>query len=76
MPTYEWINKESGEITTNFMSIKDLDKYKEEHPELERYLGNQHNGTVYGKPTQSEGCKNVSQKIQKDHPAANLSRFT
>tara|TARA_B100002019_G_scaffold288635_1_gene302623 strand:+ start:8776 stop:9006 length:231 start_codon:yes stop_codon:yes gene_type:complete len=76
MPTYEWINKETGEITTNFMKIADLDKYKEEHPELERYLGNQTNGTIYGKPKQSEGFKNVMQKIQKNHPAANLSRFT
>ena len=76
MPTYDFINKESGEITTEFMSINDLDKYKEDHPELERYFGNQLNGTVYGKPQQSDGFKSVMQKIQKAHPGANLSRFT
>ena len=30
MPTYEWINKETGEITSNYMAISALDKYKEE----------------------------------------------
>ncbi|UNH61197.1 hypothetical protein SSZBM1_80 [Synechococcus phage S-SZBM1] len=76
MPTYDFINKETGEIITEVMSIKDLDKYKQEHPELERYFGNQINGTVYGTPKQSEGFKSVMQKIQKAHPGANLSRYT
>lgn len=76
MPTYDFINKETGEITTEFMSIHDLDKYKEDHPELERYFGNQNVATVYGKPKQSDGFKSVMQKIQKAHPGANLSRFT
>ena len=73
MPTYEWINKETGEITSNYMSIAALDKYKEEHPELERYFGNQNVATVYGKPKQSDGFKQVMQKIQSAHPGANLT---
>lgn len=76
MPTYEFINKETGEIVSEYMSISQLDKYKEEHPELERYFGNQNVATVYGKPVQSDGFKSVMQKIQKAHPGANLSRFT
>lgn len=76
MPTYDFRNKETGEIITEVMSIHDLDKYKDEHPELERYFGNQINGTTYGKPKQSEGFKSVMQKIQKAHPGANLSRYT
>jgi|TARA_B100000035_G_scaffold313497_1_gene327346 hypothetical protein len=76
MPTYEWINKETGEVTSNYMAISALDKYKEEHPELERYFGNQNINTVYGKPKQADGFKQVMQKIQSAHPAANLSRFT
>ena len=76
MPTYDFINKETGEITEVVLSIQDLDKYKEEHPELERYFGNQTTSAVYGKPKQSDGFKSVMQKIQKAHPGANLSRFT
>jgi hypothetical protein len=76
MPTYDLKNKETGEIVTNMMKIADLDKYKEEHPELERYFGNQAPATMYGKPKQTEGFKEVMQKMQAAHPKANLSRFT
>jgi hypothetical protein len=76
MPTYEFRDKATGEIIEVRMSIHDLDKYKDEHPELERYLGNQSNGTVYGKPKQSDGFKDVMSKIQSAHPGANLSRYT
>ena len=41
MPTYDFKNRDTGEIVTVVMPMKDLDKYKEEHPELERYFGNQ-----------------------------------
>ena len=57
MPTYDWKNKETGEIITNMMKIADLDKYKEDHPELERYFGDQSPNTIYGKPKQTEGFK-------------------
>ncbi len=75
MPTYDFRNKETGEITTEVMSIHDLDKYKEEHPELERYFGNQNVTATYGKPVASEGFKEVMSKVQRAHPGANLSRF-
>ena len=76
MPTYEFKNRDTGEIVEVRMSISDLDKYKEEHPELERYFGNQNVATVYGKPKQSDGFKDVMSKIQSAHPGANLSRYT
>ncbi len=76
MPTYDFRNKETGEITTEVMSIKDLDKYKEDHPELERYFGNQTVASTFGNPKQSDGFREVMSKVQKAHPGANLSRFT
>jgi hypothetical protein len=77
MPTYDFRNKETGEIIENVvMSIHDLDKYKEEHPELERYFGNQSVVATYGQPVASEGFKEVMSKVQRAHPGANLSRFT
>jgi|TARA_B100001996_G_C18580847_1_gene562176 hypothetical protein len=76
MPNYDFKNTETGEITEVFMSIHDLDKYKEDHPEMERYFGNQVPKTMYGKPKQSDGFKDVMSKIQSAHPRANLSRFT
>jgi hypothetical protein len=35
MPTYEFANKETGEITEIRLKIAELQQYKEDHPELE-----------------------------------------
>lgn len=37
MPTYQFLNKDTGETFDIFMSIHDLDKYKEDNPHLEQY---------------------------------------
>ena len=37
MPTYEFRDKETGEITEERMSFTVLDKYKEYNPHLEQY---------------------------------------
>jgi len=76
MPTYDFINKETGEIIELVMSMNDLDKYKAEHPEMERYFGNQGTSAIYGKPKMDDGFKEVMSKVQQQHPRANLSRFT
>ena len=38
MPTYDFINKKTGEITELTMSMTVLDKYKEDNPDMERYF--------------------------------------
>ena len=76
MPTYDFINKKTGEIIELTMSMNALDKYKEDNPDMERYFGNQIPRTIYGQPKQSDGFKEVMSKVQNAHPTANLSRFT
>ena len=76
MPTYDFINKKTGEITELTMSMTALDKYKEDNQDMERYFGNQATSAVYGNPKQSDGFKEVMSKVQNAHPTANLSRFT
>jgi hypothetical protein len=76
MPTYDFINTETGEVTEHRMSMTKLDEFKEEHPELERYFGNQATSATYGQPKQSDGFKEAMSKVQEAHPLANLSRFT
>ena len=76
MPTYDFQNKETKEIIEVHMPICELDKYKEEHPELDRYFGNQNVAATYGVPKQADGFKEVMSKVQRAHPGANLSRFT
>ena len=61
MPSYDFKNKETGEIIELKMSMAELDKYKDEHPEMERYFGNQAPATMYGKPKQSDGLKETYQ---------------
>ena len=76
MPTYDFINKKTGEIVELTMSMTMLDKYKEDNPDMERYFGNQQTSAVYGKPKMDDGFKEVMSKVQSHHPRANLSRFT
>ena len=52
MPSYDFKNKKTGEIIEARMSMNDLDKYKEDNPDMERYFGNQAPATMYGKPKQ------------------------
>lgn len=36
MPSYDFKNKETGEVSEFTMSYKDLEKFGQEHPELEQ----------------------------------------
>lgn len=36
MPSYDFRNKETGEVTEFKMKISELDQFVEDHPELER----------------------------------------
>lgn len=38
MPVYPFKNLETGEIEEHVMSYKDLDKFKEDNPQLSRYF--------------------------------------
>jgi hypothetical protein len=42
MPTYSFRNKNTGEEFDAFMSIAELEKYLEDHPELEKLLSAPH----------------------------------
>ena len=38
MPTYEFRNKETGEVIEVVMKMSELDEYKKNNPHLERYI--------------------------------------
>lgn len=38
MPTYDFINKETGQIEEYLMSYTKLEEFKEQNPHLERYF--------------------------------------
>lgn len=39
MPSYDFSNKNTGQIETHTMSWKELDAFKQANPHLERYIG-------------------------------------
>jgi len=38
MPNYDFVNKKTDEVETHFMSISELDEFKEKNPHLERMI--------------------------------------
>ena len=76
MPTYPVRHKETGETKELYMSITEYDQWKKDNPEWDKNWVAGVGGTIYGEPKQSQGFKEVMQKVQAAHPNANLSRYT
>jgi len=76
MPTYDVINKVTGEKKQFSMTMKEYCEWKEANPDWDKDWQAGVAGTTYGKPKQSDGFKEVMSKIQSNHPGANLSRYT
>lgn len=76
MPTYPVLNKKTGEKKTLSLTMKEYCDWRDENPDWDKDWSEGTGGTVYGKPKQSDGFKEVMQKMQAQHPKANLSRYT
>ena len=76
MPTYPVRHKETGETKELYMSMTEYDQWKKDNPEWDKNWVAGVGGTIYGEPKQSQGFKEVMQKVQAAHPNANLSRHT
>jgi|TARA_Y100000361_G_scaffold141906_1_gene147421 hypothetical protein len=73
MPTYEFLNNDTGEFEEHFMSYKDLDEFKENNPHLKQQVSapNIVGGTGDRVKTDS-GFKEVLSKIGDAHPGSEL----
>lgn len=70
MPIYTFRDTNTNEIFDIMMSISDLDKYKESHPEHERYIDSAPSivsGVSVTNKT-SDGFKEVLSKVAEAHP--------
>ena len=76
MPTYSVINRVTGEKQTFIKTMKEYTQWREDNPDWDKDWQAGVAGTTYGKPKQSDGFKEVMQKIQSEHPRANLSNYT
>lgn len=65
MPTYDFKDEETGEITTHVMKIAELDEFKKNNPNLRQVLG----ATAMGDPVRlgirkhDDGFREVLNKI-------------
>ena len=79
MPTYEFRDKDTGETFEKRMSMLDLDKYKEDNPNLEQYHST-YPGLVADaaiKDKRPDGFKDVLKSIKKANPGSTIdTNFT
>lgn len=75
MPTYTFRDVTTDEVFDVFMSISDLDEYKKQHPDHERYIDSAPSlvsgVSITGKT--DDGFKEVLSKISSAHPDSPLA---
>jgi hypothetical protein len=76
MPTYSVKNLKTGEKKEFSMSMVSYDQWRKDNPDWDKDWQAGIGGVTYGDPKQSDGFKEVMQKMQADHPVADLSRYT
>ncbi len=71
MPNYDFINKETGDITEYTMSYKDLDEFKRNNPHLSQLI---HAPKIVGghgdRVKTDDGFKEVLAKVGDAHPGS------
>jgi hypothetical protein len=77
MPTYVFRNKETGEQFEQVMKMSELDKFREENPQLETII----QAAAFGDPTKmsstrkfDSGFKEVLQRIHEKTPGSQLNK--
>jgi hypothetical protein len=77
MPTYVFRNKETNEQFEKIMKISELDKFREENPQLETVI----QSVAFGDPTKltssrkfDTGFKEVLQRIHEKTPGSELNK--
>jgi hypothetical protein len=75
MPTYDFVNKEDGEMETHFLKMSELSMFKENHPHLKSIIGapNIIGGTGMSGMKIDDGFKEVLAKVGEAHKGTPLS---
>ena len=71
MPLYAVKNLKTGETQEFMKTLAEYEQWKKENPDWDKDWSAGTGGVAYGDPKQSDGFKEVMQKIQSDHPRAN-----
>lgn len=73
MPSYEFRDKQTGDISTVFLKISEYDDYNNSNPHLERYHGTAPDligGMDSSGGKLPDGFKDKLREIKKKHPGA------
>lgn len=73
MPTYNFRNKETGEITSISLRISELDVYKENNPTLETVISAPNLVSGSGGIKNDSGWKENMSRIAEAHPGSPLA---
>jgi hypothetical protein len=76
MPTYKFLNNDTGEEYENFMSISELDAYLQDNPNITQLVNGApliHSGRGMGKP--DAGFRDILKNIKKESQRG-ISRST
>jgi hypothetical protein len=75
MPTYDFKNSETGEVTEHFMSYKVLEQFKKENPLLSQVIGApQIVGGTGDRVKTDDGFKAVLSKIGENYKGSDLDK--
>jgi len=76
MPTYNFRNKETGEVTEVVMKIAELDNYRAANPHLETIIGSPMicDPVRVGARKMDTGFKEVLQRIHEKTPGSQLNK--
>jgi hypothetical protein len=75
MPTYDFKNSETGEVTEHFMSYKVLDQFKKDNPSLSQVIGApQIVGGTGDRVKTDDGFKAVLSKIGENYKCSDLDK--
>ena len=73
MPTYDFLNTETGEVEEHFMSYTKLDEFKESNPHLKQQISSANIIGGHGDRVKTDdGFKEVLSKIGDAHPGSEV----
>lgn len=79
MPTYDFKNKETGEVFTKIMSIADMDQYIKDNPDVERYYASAPAAVdptrIGGVRKPDEGFRDILKNIHSKHRGSKINTW-
>jgi len=76
VPTYDFENTKTGKVTTEMMSIAELDEFKKKNPHMRQLISkvNIVSGVVgVGKLKNDDGWREMQSRIAEAHPQSNFA---